>query len=100
MAGNPTSAAGRLKNTPALALADSGSALLYQLSLPLTSWTVNAHEDALPGIFLAALLLATLLLTALWIAWAAIRAAGALPDSTPTPTPALSRNSNQFPVDT
>jgi hypothetical protein len=86
-----------LRFTP-LALADSGSAPLYQLSLPLTSWTVNAHEDALPGIFLASLLLVVLLGGALWIAWAAIRAAGALPN--PKPVPIISRNANQFIIDT
>ena len=84
-----------LRFTP-LALADSGSAPLYQLSLPLTSWTVNAHEDALPGIFLASLLLLVLLAGALWIAWAAIRSAGALPK----PVPIISRNTNRFLIDT
>jgi ABC-type transport system involved in multi-copper enzyme maturation permease subunit len=85
-----------LRFTP-LALADSGSAPLYQLSLPLTSWTINAHEDALPGIFLASLLLIVLLVGALWVAWAAIRAAGALPN--PKPVPIIRRNTNQFLID-
>lgn len=67
-----------LRFTP-LALADSGSAPLYQLVLPLTAWTGGAHEDALPGLLLAAGLLLTLLGGALMIAWAALRAAGALP---------------------
>jgi hypothetical protein len=69
----------RLLRFPPLALADSGSAPLYQLALPLTAWTGGAHEDALPGVLMAAGLLLTLLCGALLIAWAAIRAAGALP---------------------
>jgi len=72
-----------LRFTP-LALADSGSAPLYQLSLPLTSWTVGTHEDALAGLFLAAGLLIVLLVSALLVAWGAIRAAGALPQPTPS----------------
>jgi len=67
-----------LRFTP-LALADSGSAPLYQLALPLTSWTGGAHESALPGLLLAAGLLVVLLGGALFVAWAALRAAGALP---------------------
>jgi hypothetical protein len=73
----------RLLRFAPLAIADSGSAPLYQLALPLTSWTGGAHEDALPGIFMAAGLLLTLLGGALLVAWAAIRAAGALPQSRP-----------------
>lgn len=73
-----------LRFTP-LALADSGSAPLYQLSLPLTSWTTFAHEQALPGILLAAALLVCLLAGALLVAWGAIRAAGALPHAKPAP---------------
>jgi len=76
-----------LRFTP-LALADSGSAPLYQLALPLTTWTTSAHEEALPGIFLAAALLIVLLAGALFIAWAAIRSAGALPH--PKTAPILS----------
>jgi hypothetical protein len=73
-----------LRFTP-LALADSGSAPLYQLSLPLTSWTIGAHEAALDGLFLAGILLMVLLVGSLVVAWGAIRAAGALPQSTPAP---------------
>jgi hypothetical protein len=67
-----------LRATP-LALADSGSASLYQMVLPRTTWTVSAHCHALGGILLATLLLTLLLVVSLIIAWAAIRASGALP---------------------
>jgi len=67
-----------LRATP-LALADSGSASLYQMVLPRTTWTQTAHVNALGGILLAAILLTLLLVASLVIAWAAIRASGALP---------------------
>jgi ABC-type transport system involved in multi-copper enzyme maturation permease subunit len=66
-----------LRFTP-LALADSGSAALYQLVLPLTRWTVTAHVTALSGVLLAIGLLTALLAVALVVAWFAIRASGAL----------------------
>jgi uncharacterized membrane protein len=47
--------------------------------LPLTSWTSTAHANAFPGVLLAAGLLTALLVVSLLIAWAAIRASGALP---------------------
>ncbi|MBI5671072.1 MAG: ABC transporter permease subunit [Chloroflexi bacterium] len=67
-----------LRFTP-LALADGGSAPLYQLILPRTTWTMSAHQAALPGILLAAGLLVGLLVVALVVAQAAIQRAGALP---------------------
>lgn len=70
-----------------LALADSGSATLYQLVLPLTNWTSMTHVNALPGLFLAAGLLLLFLAVSLLVAWAAIRKAGALPEEQLTQRP-------------
>lgn len=67
-----------LRFTP-LALADGGSAPLYQLILPRTAWTMSAHQAALPGILLAVGLLVILLVVALAVAQSAIQRAGALP---------------------
>jgi hypothetical protein len=67
-----------LRATP-LAVADGGSAALYQLVLPYSTWTTTAHMDALSGVLLATILLAVLLSVALVVAWAAIRRSGALP---------------------
>lgn len=64
-----------------LAVADGGSAPLYQLSLPLTYWTPTAHVDALSGILLAGLLLFSMMSVALVVTWFAIRQAGALPEA-------------------
>lgn len=68
-----------LRATP-LALADSGSASLYQLVLPHTHWTTTAHANALPGVMLAGGLLTLLLVISLLVTWFAIRASGALPE--------------------
>ena len=74
-----------LRATP-LAVADGGSAALYQLVLPYTTWTTTAHANALSGVLLATVLLTVLLLVALVVAWAAIRRSGALPmQSEPAP---------------
>jgi ABC-type transport system involved in multi-copper enzyme maturation permease subunit len=67
-----------LRATP-LAVADGGSAALYQMVLPRTTWTTTAHINALPGALLAAGLLTTLLVISLLVAWYAIRRSGALP---------------------
>jgi len=68
-----------LRATP-LALADSGSASLYQLVLPHTTWTTTAHVNALPGVLLAGGLLTLFLVVSLLVAWFAIRSSGALPE--------------------
>lgn len=70
----------RLLRFPALGLADSGSAALYQLVLPYTPWTANTHGDALPGLFMVAILLGVILAGSLLAAWWAIQANGALPE--------------------
>lgn len=67
-----------LRATP-LAVADGGSAALYQLVLPYTTWTTTAHTSALSGILLSTALLLGLLVVALLAAWVAIRRSGALP---------------------
>ncbi len=69
----------RILRFPALSLADGGTAPLYQLVLPLATWTQDAHVNALPGVFASALLLFILLTGALAVTWYAIRTAGALP---------------------
>jgi hypothetical protein len=74
-----------LRFTP-LALADSGSAPLYQLSLPLTSWTFGTHENALSGLLLTTVMLGLFLAASLMVAWSAIRTAGALPEATAAET--------------
>jgi hypothetical protein len=75
-----------LRATP-LAVADGGSAALYQLVLPYTTWTTTAHVNALSGILLATALLTILLIVALVVAWAAIRRSGALPQQAGPATP-------------
>lgn len=69
----------RVLRFPPLALADGGSAPLYQLMLPTSTWTMTAHVDALPGLALATVLLAAFLVAALLVCWRAIRRSGALP---------------------
>jgi hypothetical protein len=77
----------RVLRFPYLGLADSGSAPLYQLSLPLTGWTQDAHAGALPSLLMVTLFLAMLTLGGLLAAWWAIRRDGALPHQ---PRPAVS----------
>lgn len=69
----------RVLRFPYLGLADGGTAPLYQLSLPLTGWTQDAHAGALPGLLMVVLLLAGLTVGGLLTAWWAIRRDGALP---------------------
>jgi hypothetical protein len=69
----------RVLRFPYLGLADGGTAPLYQLSLPLTGWTQDAHAGALPGLLMVVLLLAGLTVGGLLAAWWAIRRDGALP---------------------
>jgi hypothetical protein len=64
-----------------LALADGGTAPLHQLVMPLSSWTMTAHTDALSGIGLSVMLLLVLLAGALWFASVSLRWAGALDQS-------------------
>jgi ABC-type transport system involved in multi-copper enzyme maturation permease subunit len=61
-----------------LAIGDSGTSPLYQLSLPITTWTTTAHQNALPGLLGATLLLIAILGISLWAASRAIRQSGAL----------------------
>lgn len=69
----------RVLRFPYLALADGGSAPLYQLTLPYTGWTRQAHIEALPGIGIAALLLLMFIVVSVAVTWWSIRRAGALP---------------------
>ncbi len=61
-----------------LAIGDGGTSPLYQLSLPITTWTTTAHQNALPGLLGATLLLTVILGLSLWVALKAIRQSGAL----------------------
>lgn len=61
-----------------LAIGDAGTSPLYQLSLPITTWTTTAHQNALPGLMGATLLLVLILGLSLWAAYNAIRQSGAL----------------------
>ncbi len=76
----------RVLRFPPLALADSGSAPLYQLALPLTFWTERVHTDALPGLAMAAGLLLFIIIVSLVVTWAGVRATGAL-RAAPQPAP-------------
>jgi hypothetical protein len=67
-----------MRFTP-FALADGGTAPLYQLVLPVMSWTRGRHEEALPGLLLATGLIVVLVIVALVVAFVAIRRTGALP---------------------
>lgn len=69
----------RTLSFPALSLADAGTGPLWQLALPLTGWTQQAHVRALPGLGLATLLLLIYILVSLVVTWWAIRSSGALP---------------------
>lgn len=68
----------RVLSFPALSMADAGTGPLWQLALPLTGWTRQAHLNALPGLGMAALLLGTIMLVSLLITWRSIRRDGAL----------------------
>jgi ABC-type transport system involved in multi-copper enzyme maturation permease subunit len=72
----------RILRFPALSLADSGSSSLYQLILPLISWTRDTHIGAVGPLLLTTLLLVTVLAISLLVAWTSIRRAGALPHLT------------------
>lgn len=61
-----------------LAIGDGGTSPLYQLSLPITTWTTTAHQNALPGLLGATLLLVAILALSLWVAYGSIRRSGAL----------------------
>ncbi len=82
MDGRPT---WQLLRFPALSLADSGTSTVYQLILPYTTWTAGEHIEALPGAFMAVVLLLALLIGALAVSWWAIRRDGALPHPVPQP---------------
>jgi hypothetical protein len=69
----------RILRFPWLSLADGGTAPLYQLVLPLNSWTSGTHINAIPGAAMSALLLLVILGGALFVTWYFIRLAGALP---------------------
>jgi hypothetical protein len=68
----------RVLSFPALSLADAGTGPLWQLALPLTGWTRGEHVSALPGLVMATLLLALILVASLMATWWAIRRDGAL----------------------
>jgi hypothetical protein len=84
-----------MRFTP-FALADGGTAPIYQLVLPVMSWTRGRHEEAFPGLLLATGLIVVLLLVALVTAFIAIRRTGALahPKQVDSPT-----KSSSIPVD-
>ncbi len=67
----------------AFALADGGTAPLYQLVMPLMAWTRGRHIDALPGLAMALGLVLALLVISLFVAFIAIRRTGALPHPRP-----------------
>lgn len=67
-----------LRFTP-FAIADSGTAPLYQLMLPVTSWTRISHTAAIPGLLLAAGVLMIILVGSFIVAWWALRITGSLP---------------------
>lgn len=71
----------RTLSFPALSLADAGTGPLWQLALPLTGWTQQAHVRALPGLSLATLLLLVYIVVSVGVTWWSIRTAGALPHS-------------------
>lgn len=68
----------RVLSFPALSLADAGTGPLWQLALPLTGWTQQAHVRALPGLGLATLLLLIFAVASVLVTWWSIRTAGAL----------------------
>jgi len=69
----------RILRFPWLSLADGGTAPLYQLALPLATWTRETHVNALPGVAASAVLLLAITSAALLATWRSIREAGALP---------------------
>lgn len=71
---------GRLLRFPYLALADGGSAPLYQLVLPYTPRTQTAHVNALPSLGLVIVLLLAFTAFSLAVTWWSVRTAGALPE--------------------
>jgi ABC-type transport system involved in multi-copper enzyme maturation permease subunit len=64
---------------PTLSLADSGTSSLYQLVLPLFSWTRDSHVGALSPLAMTTFMLVGMLMASLVVAWMSIRQAGALP---------------------
>ena len=71
---------GRLLRFPYLALADGGSAPLYQLVLPYTPRTQTAHIEALPSLGMVMLLLLAFIVVSMAVTWWSVRTAGALPE--------------------
>jgi hypothetical protein len=69
-------------NFTPFALADGGTSPAMRLALPLMPWTQTNHASALPGLFLSAALLITVLVVSLVVAFIAIRRTGALPHTT------------------
>jgi hypothetical protein len=61
------------------AIADSGTSPLSVLALPRLPWNTTIRIDAIYGLFLAAVVLVIILFCSLFVAWIAIRRAGALP---------------------
>lgn len=73
-----TGMAYRVLRHPILSLADGGTAPLYLLALPYTYRTQTVHAEALPSILMVGLMLGTMTVGALLVAWWAIRRDGAL----------------------
>lgn len=73
-----TGMAYRVLRFPYLSLADGGTAPLYLLALPYTYRTQTVHHDALPSILMVGLMLGTMTVVSLLVAWWAIRRDGAL----------------------
>jgi hypothetical protein len=70
-------------------LADGGSSALYQLSLPVITWTRGRQVEALPGLFLAGGLLILILVGSLTVTLYAVRRSGALSSANQPHTAAL-----------
>jgi hypothetical protein len=66
-----------------IALADSGTAPLYQLVMPMFPWWQGRQLQwmAIDGLILATLLLVALLAASLVMTWVALRHTGALPQT-------------------
>ena len=74
------------------AIADGGTAPLSRLSVPYTPFSLTTHLDALYGLFMVTIMMLTILITALVIAWIAIRRNGALAHTKTSVVRASTRN--------
>ncbi len=69
----------RVMRYPPMAMADGGSAPLFQLVQPLTLFTLDNHSTALYGLAAVGIMLTGMIVVSLMAAWWAICNAGALP---------------------